>query len=426
MDKPKFIIDSLLNNSIEDLKNILYKNEILCKDYDDDNLLLVYHKYNTSIKNDLTKECRSLVIDKLTKKIVSYSCETPNILTDNNNIQYYSNLLENSLYIDNFATECYEGPLLSIFYHNDKWYVSTRRCLDSNDSIYNEKSHYELFKDVILENKYNNIDEFFNKLEKDKSYYFVLLHYLNYNVINYSYKFGDLYKKLCLVSIRDNNLNEIDLNNLNNNIEFINTNIFISPLINNLNDLYYKNYNKYPNKEGIILKIWDNLSWKYNLIKFQYKNYQFHNAIGNNNNMFRGLIYLYQKNELTNYILYNPIFKKIDEYDTLDLINNSFKVLSSEILQLFKIICKNLSYNKLLPNEYKNIVYFFKINHNSENRLTLNYIYNYLKKIPFNVFFNLIINRKLLFLKNELTTISTYCHPISLDRINLLIDKINQ
>ena len=59
---------------------------------------------------ELKRECRSLVLDK-TFKIKSYSCETPlmKFNRDELNDKYQ-------------ITQCYEGTLLSLFMHNDKWY----------------------------------------------------------------------------------------------------------------------------------------------------------------------------------------------------------------------------------------------------------------------------------------------------------------
>jgi hypothetical protein len=434
METPKLLINSLIsNNSLEDLKSELYKSGILCKDYDDNNLLLVYHKYNTPIKNDLAKECRSLIINKLTKKIISYSCETPSFNVDPLLNLYYFEQSKNDNGYNYIITECYDGTVLSVFFHENKWFVSTRRCLDSKDSIINDVSHYKLFEDIILSDKYNDLSDFYNELDKDKSYYFVLIHHLNKNVIDYSYIFSNNYKKLCLVSVRDSNLNEINLYEKSFNF---NNNIFITELLTTIkNDLIL--YNHLPTKEGIIFKIWNNSTWKYNLIKYQYKNYEFHNAIGSKtHNMYKGLIYLYQKDELLKYIKYNPIFNSIESYNTLEVINSTFKVLTSEILQLFKLVCKNLSINKLLPSEYKNVIYILRITHSIENRLTIGYIYKYLKYLPFNVLLNLLATRHRLFttsdssetnlvLCDEFKYISYYCSNKELELCNLLIKKIS-
>jgi hypothetical protein len=129
----------------DDFKRKLFENSIMTKYYEDDNLLLLYHKYEIPSKSQLEKECRSLVVDMSNLNIISYTCQTPicnkeaqQFLLNNNDIQ-----LEGTIF------KCYEGSILSLFNHNSKWYLSTRRCLDSNDSTWNNTNHYSMFMDVL-------------------------------------------------------------------------------------------------------------------------------------------------------------------------------------------------------------------------------------------------------------------------------------
>jgi len=425
MNSPVFLISSFLelyNNNIEEFKKKLYENSILCKDYVDEGLLLVYNKFDSIIRNDFIRESRSLIIDKKNMKIISYSCETPRYNFINLNTIPKENLL---------FTECYEGTLLSVFYHDatSKWYISTRRCLNSSNSKINDISHYNLFEQVIRE-KYSTIDEFTNELDKNKSYYFVLLHHLNKNIIDYTWKFGTEYKCLCLVSVRDDNMNEINL--YDNTFSFINEKIFICPKLDSLDnffmDNYKLNYNYKPNKEGVIIKIWNNIKNKYDLFKYQYKNYSFHIALSNNNNIYRGLTYLYQINKLNEYLTINPIFSTIENYNTVDIINTIFKVLTSELLQLYKYTCINKNINKQLPYEYKSILHELRLlrNHkystgNSE-KLLLADIYYLVKSLPINILINLIKSRANMLLNNK--DISKYCTKLQIEMIDLLIDKL--
>ena len=50
-------------------------------------------------------------------------------------------MLKESNNNNNKFYECYEGTLMSLFYFNEKWYLSTRRCLDSKKSKWKEKEH---------------------------------------------------------------------------------------------------------------------------------------------------------------------------------------------------------------------------------------------------------------------------------------------
>ena len=112
----------------------------MTKYYPDEKLLLVYTKFedtpydNTQLKN----ECRSLIVDVEDKVIVSYTCNTPicNLEAMNYLLEHNDNTME--------IYKCYEGTLMSLFHNKGKWFLSTRRCLDSKNSIWNENSHFDL------------------------------------------------------------------------------------------------------------------------------------------------------------------------------------------------------------------------------------------------------------------------------------------
>ena len=94
MNSPKFLIKNLLKSyqgSIDKLNSELYHKNILLKDYKEDNLILLYTKYNSTITSELQRECRSLVIDRnsiLSQQedslvnMLSYSCEIPLLNND--------------------------------------------------------------------------------------------------------------------------------------------------------------------------------------------------------------------------------------------------------------------------------------------------------------------------------------------------------
>jgi len=176
----KYFIDeyknSIVDNEIDvlDFKKKLFDNySIMTKYSEEDNLLLLYHKYNLPTKTALEQDCRSLVIDMTTLEVISYTC--PNAISNKQAQQFLlnNNDLEYEMY------KCYEGSILSLFNHNDKWYLSTRRCLDSKKSIWNKSNYYDMFMDVL--NKENiTFEDFTNKLDKNNGYYFIIIHYNNY------------------------------------------------------------------------------------------------------------------------------------------------------------------------------------------------------------------------------------------------------
>jgi hypothetical protein len=415
----KFIEEYKLNNDIIDIENLkkeLYKKSLMSKHYEEDNLLLVYHKFELPTNTSIEKECRSLAIDTKTLKIISYTCENPICNKEAQHILINNSSCYKEIY------KCYEGTLLSLFNHNNKWYLSTRRCLDANESTLNNKSHYDMFMDVL--NKENlTFDEFTNKFNVNYGYYFVLLHYENKNIINYEKIFGEKYSKLCLIFTRDKETQEeLEDNN------FIETeNIFKSQKT----DMDYfteenKTLNLDLNCEGIIIKL-KNDEKEY-LLKLQTISYQFLKATTINSNIYKDYLYLYQMDFLKNYLenyASNKYSNKIvnskntsEEFDTIGVIDAVFKVLTSELFELYKLFWdfktkeqKNIELYKLLPKEYKYILYqlrgiFFKIkasnikskadNNNEFNTFGIKNIYQYLKSMNSIYLIALLKQRKLM------------------------------
>ena len=428
MCTPKFIIDSYINDcngNCDQLCSDLFKQGILSKQYDDDNLLLVYNKFEDINMSELKRECRSLVLDKSTLKIKAYSCETPLLNLDK----------EKTLDPLTIINECYEGTLLSLFYHNDKWYVSTRRCLNSDVSVFNidpsnvSKSHYQMFEEVLAKSGFINFDTFSRNLDITKSYYFVLIHYENKHIIDYTSELGPEYTYLSLVSIRDVNMVELNLNE--SELPFINKYIFLPKKLDSIDDFIIMNhenkYDKTPQTEGIVVKVFSHETNKYKLYKLQTDSYKFALAIGNDQNMYKGLIHLYQNNKLIDYFDQNPNSSFIqianplnihELYFSVGVIDSTFKVCTSELFELFKILCSlktGKSQNKelydILPKEYKDImygirgIYFMKkalffdntIEGPKNTHLTINDIYNYLKKLPVESLIDFLRARKLMF-----------------------------
>ena len=82
MENPSFLISDYLsknnnNNNIELLRSNLYSKRILSKDYPEENLILLYNRFESKNKNDMERECRSVILDRNNFNIVSYTCNTP-------------------------------------------------------------------------------------------------------------------------------------------------------------------------------------------------------------------------------------------------------------------------------------------------------------------------------------------------------------
>lgn len=444
MNIPKFLIKSFLESyqgNHEELRKKLFEMGILSKHYIEDDLMLLYHKYESPITSELERECRSLVIDCNSLKIKSYSCENPRVNKEGMNY-----LLSNTMQPQIINT-CYEGTFLSVFSHNNKWYVSTRRCLNSHDSVFNPteesevKSHYEMFEEILRKANYNDFNDFSQQLNPSYSYYFVLIHHQNKHLIDYTNQFGKEYGRLCLTTIRDSEMNELDIYN-EYKVEFASYNnydklIFVPEKLESIDQFATLNktinFNEIPSSEGIVIRLWNNEMNKYNLIKLQNINYQFAQVIGSNRNIFKGLVYLYQNDKLLDYFdknantqnirkIVNPL-NTVEKYDTIGTVDSVFKVCTSELFELFKILWslktgkhQNKELYDILPKEYKDLLFairgiFYKkralfyqateTGTQQENigntHLRINDIYHHLKSIPTETFIAFLRMRKLMF-----------------------------
>jgi hypothetical protein len=483
MSTPQFLINALLEehkqkypdnlpDNITKLKKTLYDNGVLTKEYLEENLMLLYHKYDSPITTELERECRSLVIDLNSLKIKSYSCESPRLNKEG------QELLANSTE-KQIITTCYEGTYLSLFHHNDKWYNSTRRCLDSNKSIFTigdiqvNMSHFNMFEEILKKAGYDNFDNFCSRLDTNKSYYFVLIHHKNKHIIDYSSQFGNEYGCACLTSIRDENMFELDIYNDQNLVNFIahdNYNLlFVSPKHESIESFYELNkkcnydFSVVPESEGVIIRIWSSTLQKYNLIKLQNADYQLAQVVGTEQNIFKGILYLYQIDKLANYFennsennfnkMVNPI-NISESYDTVGIVDAVFKVCTSELFLLFKLLWslkdgkqQNKYLYNILPKEYKNILFGIKglyykkksLKYNSNDiklsHLNLSDIYNYLKKLPIEQLIAFIRIRKLMFNWSRLcsnenlalkdfNTISMYCNKVHIKLCAIFTHKL--
>jgi hypothetical protein len=356
------IINSLNNKSFDELETELCNNIGDIHLIKDNGLLLVANNYEKDINkmSELEKECRSIILDEnlniicYTFNSIYYNDDAKQYLLNNNNNDY-------KIY------ECYEGTILTVYYHNDQWNVSTRRCLDAKKSIFfSNKSYFELMNETLNDTYNMNFKMFVSKLNKDNYYMFVLVNHENKNIVDYTKEFGENYKRLFHIMTRDRNThNEID-----EVIDMIDT------------PKEYKDFAEYDKlnqdkteivlpleREGFIVKITDNDSNQCNMLKFQTNKYKKIRDISpNTNNKYQALIELYKNGKLIEYMKFFPQNSKItfeDEvYDSLGVIDATLKVLTSEFFELFKLLWnistgenRNKELYDKLPKIHKKILY---------------------------------------------------------------------
>lgn len=170
-----------------------------------DNMMIVYNDFvRTPTKEELFNKTRSLVLTSQDDKYKIVAFTHP--------VVDYNNLGKLVDFSDKQFVECYEGTLISVYYCNDKWNYSTRKCLDANDShwAYNGKHSTKSHFDMFVESLDSTVDVFESKLDKSQSYYFVLVHNENKTFVDYTEKFGPQYKKVFLLFVRDQSLTVTD------------------------------------------------------------------------------------------------------------------------------------------------------------------------------------------------------------------------
>jgi len=326
---------------------------------EDDNLSIIYESSETDKEKFPLKNC---IIDKNTLKIVSTQFEN---IKYNEDAMIELKKLSSEEWNKCKIQESIEGTIIVVFFKYDKWYITTRRCLDASKSFWiRNKSYKDLFIET-LNNK--NIEDF----DKQYVYFFVLVNHENKNIIDYTEKFGYNYKKIIHIGTYDENLNEINIDIGIEKPEYLK---FSCP--DELEILLIKKsnediLNKKISIEGYIIdgkyKLQTKLYEKISKIKPNFSNI---------NSMY---LVLYQNDNLKEYIKY------INEDKHIILrINNAFKIMCSELLNLYHI-----TRNKKSPKIYEQFEFNYKkalyeihgIFLKQKQSINIHDVYNYLKHI---------------------------------------------
>ena len=102
-------------NSFKDLKVFLQENKIKIKYSEDTDLVILSNNYKENL-NNLQKECRSLIIDKVTLDVICYTYD--NILYNKDAKNEFLKINPSEFVIQ----ESFEGTLLSIYNYKNKYY----------------------------------------------------------------------------------------------------------------------------------------------------------------------------------------------------------------------------------------------------------------------------------------------------------------
>jgi len=333
------LLEILKNKNIwPTLKIKKFKNE--------PNLCLIHNSYKSDSNinfKELYDECRSVILD-FSRSI------------GNNVVISYSNSIPIRLSISDYTTNYYQstdksyiamdGTLISVYFHNNKWYFGSSCCPDINGSKFSHpsKTHGYMLDEVLYEIFKNKVDIkdpnisltlrtlLTSNLSPLFSYEFVLIHYENIHIIDYKKELGENYK--CLFHINTKNRLTLSEENLDGKpLEFLGIKYpvkFDSPEI----AISYLNMN-----EGSIIIKKENKLFKISNDKIHH----IEEVNANNYNIWYNLFYVYmlQKsnyniNEYIQEFLLNKIDIDINEFQTaFNDINTIFLVMTEIIYNLY-------------------------------------------------------------------------------------------
>ena len=325
----QFTIQSLIDYIYKNMQHKSYHHRLHYKKYEEDKLIQLFSDSSQEYtKWEIYNVCRSIIFD-ITGKVITYS---------HPNLQYLQ-YEEAKEYINSNTkfTESHEGTLIGVFYHNNKWYYSTRRHIDmyqTNKYVYGIKSeltHGQMFEDA-LKNLNMNKTEFESKLDITVQYYFELVHFQNAFNINYTSRFGENYAKLYLLSARNEKQEIVNLTNFD---------VPFNPELN-LEEVTSKlasNLTKQEIIEGYIFER-IGIDGVKHLCKVLHPDYY---SIMKYSPGFKTeqeqYIYLYQKDLLNEYVIANDkvVYTKIDDsnIEVVGLVTNFFTHIGQRLLDIY-------------------------------------------------------------------------------------------
>jgi len=342
--------------SIEEIKqnitNFNHDNEYTNDDnvikisYKEDEFhMIIYSENNQRSGNYIDDETKSIIIDKTTLQP---------IVTQFNKL-YYNGETEDFLYDKNWndvvVKKCFEGTMIIVFYSHDKWYVCTRKCLDAKKSYWiHNMSYYDLFMESIN-------DKFaLEDLDKNLCYHFILIHYLNKNIVDYSV-YGEHYKLVALAMTTEKHTFQRVQYHINDKVLYpdimkFNNIIEAQKALRNISDGDMDTYNI--STEGFIIEHYNN--GKLTLLKLQTPIYNYISSVKPNvSNCDEMFLELYQYDNLVSVV---PYFSDHCS-EVVNRIHSAVKTMSMEILNFYHLTRshKNEELYESLPSSYKTALY---------------------------------------------------------------------
>ena len=328
-------INNLDNKNLPSLINRLNEkgyNNLSFKE--DDDLILIHNNKSDNLDIKLTElenECRTVILSKELEFIGAHF----------NEIQYNPTSLYNINLNECIIQESIEGTTLMCFNHNNKWHISTRRCINASSSKWIKDVSYETLMFDVFNNEQNTIDNFFNSLNPSNYYFFSLIHPLNQNIIRYNHHPTLYNKSKCLIHYltrRKGTMNEVYYNIQNFNNVISSSNIHFNSVNDIFNTIQHMNnlniQNNFVIYEGLVIRYY--INGVCNIIKLQTQSYLYSKSIKPNyNDQTKCYIHAFKNNNLKQYL---NIFTDYDPKQKANIVRttlNTFKNLTTKLMTLY-------------------------------------------------------------------------------------------
>ena len=285
------------------LENISNTN-IKFKEFGD----LVIFNYKNKYGSEIERSCRGLIMDKTNKKVVC----SPNM-----GALDLESFIKKVSFDECVIEQSYEGTLVKSYYYNNRWNISTKFCINSENSKFRSKKSFRQYFDELC-----NIN--FDTLDKHFTYSFLLQIPSNRLVTNISEK------RLFHIETQNNITGE----KINLDIGVLKPTILKLRDVDSLGVSSYRGINKELNnldwnERGFMLYSIDR-KYRCSLINNNYK--AIYDYIKNQSDIkFLLLESIYYKKNLEKYIQYFPEYKKTEER-----VRSKFKELVKNLYNLYK------------------------------------------------------------------------------------------
>lgn len=192
---------------------------------DRSDIVLLHNTYlrkNVDNFKELYEQCRSVVLD------FSLNCNNNIVVTYANSIPEridYNNYINTQYSQEDKIYEAYDGTIITVYNYKDEWYFGTSSCPDANSSKFSHptKKHGNMFDEILFKYFKQHItaeevsaltpDEISSKLrslfvqhlDPSMAYEFIIVHYENKHIVDYTGLLGDNYMEMFHINTKQRN-----------------------------------------------------------------------------------------------------------------------------------------------------------------------------------------------------------------------------